>query len=1074
MAENFVSISTMRNFIIILLLISSTISVYAQSSSGISSDGRDFYIGLVYPGFNKNPGTAGRDFHFFSSSAWVTSFYDSAVISVSYFLSDGKETEKKTYVANHFLKIPLDINSMRMTEPGDTAEYKACHITATVPVSVTYYSYGANSGGSYLALPTSGLGKEYVVPSYYDNPGGDGAGLGSQREPSSGFFLIIGAFDSTKVVITPNTRTAGGHVGVSTGAKADGVPHPYSIILQRGQCYWVKGDATDNADDISSSLVIATKPIGLLAGHEDALIGEAPTQRILEGRDFMIEQVIPTEVWDTMGYVSIPLAGALPVDETSDGYGQNYRVYANQKASNVVGKEACTGDFEIPTSIFAYPVAERKNLACPVEFHSANGRKFSVMCYEQRDQGTKEPFPAECMMSIVPMSRWRKSYSFYVPASQTEIFQDYFINIIGEYKDIDQNILFSFNGGTPKKLSVLSTNAQFKNIPNYPELKGIRYRISPGFWSFINRRESVDTTILLDAKLHGAFMVYSYAMRAFDPDGDLGDFDGDDYFFANANPAGMSLASGDPAKFSLTVDSQCTRWNICVKDLRKANPGIRSLSLLNDTLGIQFSPGKKSFNCHFDPLIDPVALGEVELPGTDSTFCFTVFANDPFLPTYAALMVTDNVGNEQVIELRTISPKLLISPTKTPINFGIQGKGNDTCLPVIIKNIGGSTSVSHITSLSVSGSNLFSIKSIVPALPVLLNVNDSIIVNVCFTGSDTNFVLATLTLGFDCFTRSIALSGQGTAPMILASDIDFGDVDTGSTSCKPDTIRNIGASPLVLDKNFTLGDKLHFTLDNFTAPLVIPPGGRVIITICYTPTSVALDTSRITWLTNENNHAQKDFSILRGRGSNPSVVWNVNAYTYFADTNNASTHRFYLLNKSTKNAAVDLVRITGADSNNFTIIANQLGFTPLSNFPLKSGDSIWVDIRFSPYLTGAPPERYVDRHAQAIATSTGERPAILNLTATYSKNAVVREKPQNIFTIHPNPANGNSIIISFDSKEENAEVTIFDVLGREMLKRNISNQNRIEIPIRDLQNGIYYARVISGGKILTEKFEVMR
>jgi len=79
-----------------------------------------------------------------------------------------------------------------------------------------------------------------------------------------------------------------------------------------------------------------------------------------------------------------------------------------------------------------------------------------------------------------------------------------------------------------------------------------------------------------------------------------------------------------------------------------------------------------------------------------------------------------------------------------------------------------------------------------------------------------------------------------------------------------------------------------------------------------------------------------------------------------------------------------------------------------------------------------------------------------------------------IFTIHPNPANGNSIIVSFNGQSEQSEIIIFDVLGREMMKRNISNQNSIEIPIRDLQNGIYYARLVSNGKILTQKFEVMR
>ena len=51
---------------------------------------------------------------------------------------------------------------------------------------------------------------------------------------------------------------------------------------------------------------------------------------------------------------------------------------------------------------------------------------------------------------------------------------------------------------------------------------------------------------------------------------------------------------------------------------------------------------------------------------------------------------------------------------------------------------------------------------------------------------------------------------------------------------------------------------------------------------------------------------------------------------------------------------------------------------------------------------------------------------------------------------------------------------IFDVLGRELYKKNIFGANNAEIPIGNLQNGIYYARVSAGGKIITQKFEILR
>ena len=83
------------------------------------------------------------------------------------------------------------------------------------------------------------------------------------------------------------------------------------------------------------------------------------------------------------------------------------------------------------------------------------------------------------------------------------------------------------------------------------------------------------------------------------------------------------------------------------------------------------------------------------------------------------------------------------------------------------------------------------------------------------------------------------------------------------------------------------------------------------------------------------------------------------------------------------------------------------------------------------------------------------------------------------FFVRPNPVSGKSIFISFDGSDAKiSEVNVFDVLGREIYKRNISlsgsSQEQIEIPIGNLQNGIYYARLIVNSKIVTEKFEVMR
>ena len=92
-----------------------------------------------------------------------------------------------------------------------------------------------------------------------------------------------------------------------------------------------------------------------------------------------------------------------------------------------------------------------------------------------------------------------------------------------------------------------------------------------------------------------------------------------------------------------------------------------------------------------------------------------------------------------------------------------------------------------------------------------------------------------------------------------------------------------------------------------------------------------------------------------------------------------------------------------------------------------------------------------------------------------ASSAVKEPAPKLAISVRPNPVTGNSVFISFSAdKEKITEIQIFDVLGRVLYKQHISGQNTAEIPIRNLQNGIYYARILSDGNIVSEEFEVVR
>ena len=485
----------------------------------------------------------------------------------------------------------------------------------------------------------------------------------------------------------------------------------------------------------------------------------------------------------------------------------------------------------------------------------------------------------------------------------------------------------------------------FRPLPYHPELTGVRLQCYPGSFYAVSARP---------------FIVYPFSFHGVGTDLETPP-DGDDWYSSSANPAGAMLSSGDSAKLRTVIDSQCTQWKICASDERKNDPGIRTISLLRDPQGAQFSPGKLSYNCHIDPLYDPNNFGELELDGTSANFCFGILIDDPLSPAYAAFLITDNAGNVKLTELHYSPPLFTRTPNTTPINFGAGAINADTCISLSFKN---SESLSHTVLSAVLGkTSRFTITSIKPALPAILKKNNSVVFTLCFSPIDTLPANNNLNVVIDCFTESVPLLAKGSTGLIAAQDYDFGKVDTGHRVIHPMVVANIGKREFTLTKNWTIAGSKAFTVINPNLPVTLLPTIQQNISVQYLPMSIGIDTARIEWSTNISEpytRSIKSYTRLRGQG----------------------------------------------------IIQSSSVQEPVTDFS---------------------------------------------------------------FRVRPNPASGNSIMITIKGRNaEKGELHIFDVLGREVYKQNSIIEANSEIPIRNLQNGIYYARLNIGGKILTEKFEVMR
>jgi hypothetical protein len=87
-----------------------------------------------------------------------------------------------------------------------------------------------------------------------------------------------------------------------------------------------------------------------------------------------------------------------------------------------------------------------------------------------------------------------------------------------------------------------------------------------------------------------------------------------------------------------------------------------------------------------------------------------------------------------------------------------------------------------------------------------------------------------------------------------------------------------------------------------------------------------------------------------------------------------------------------------------------------------------------------------------------------------TSNLMIEEKIYDL-AIYPNPT---SDILNINSSFEINKLSVFNTLGQELLSRNNINDNTIEINTFKLENGIYIINVISGNKMITQQFQVIK
>ncbi len=118
---------------------------------------------------------------------------------------------------------------------------------------------------------------------------------------------------------------------------------------------------------------------------------------------------------------------------------------------------------------------------------------------------------------------------------------------------------------------------------------------------------------------------------------------------------------------------------------------------------------------------------------------------------------------------------------------------------------------------------------------------------------------------------------------------------------------------------------------------------------------------------------------------------------------------------------------------------------------------------------GMPQDTLGNFTIQDIPASGGSVSLNLTNTPIYVEEnitiGIVEETQNNLFLIYPNPFSETTTIEIKNGKDENFELKIYDVFGKELRKYGIRNQ-KSEISAGDLPGGLYFIRLSQGNTVI--------
>lgn len=873
---------------------------------------------------------------------------------------------------------------------------KGIRLRSKKPISVYVMNSKTFSSDGYLALPTSVWGTDYIATGYYDF---------REFKKWAGGFIIVSGEQGTIVDI--NLRGTGELDGRTAAGKRINTGQPFTITLDEGDVYMVKGDGESRGTfDLTGTSIRSSKPVGVFGFHERTTMPNVLVNG--NGRDHMVEMLPPTNTWGKR-YVTIEYNRR---NVNGQGKGDVFRVvakdpqtrwtlkYYDKNTGRLLGQGggfiAKAGEFSEITQASA-PTTITHGYSVWVA-----DKPIFVMQYSCSSSWDGDAILDPFMINVTPEEQFISSTIFQTPTDPS--FTRHLLNLIVKTDTADPNYIENLKSieldGIPlwRHPSAVSPTLLFTRMPD------------GNHWATVDF-STVATAHRIQSNGKAIFGGYIYGFGQFDS-----------YGWPAA--AGFKpTTSVDTMPPVLKGTSVCGDYSYEATELRNIPDPPAPVPIDTDQVetGIAIIDTVIGSNSYNYELILETSQQITRVP-VFKRFRYTWRVIEKSKDAFCRYFVMDWAGNITYDSCQYYADKIAFNPS--PFSFGkIRLGTNKTAIITIVNNSDGEV---ELTEAKLLLGTYFSITG--GAIPPIVKVpaRGSTTVTLLYDGRrettniKTDWDKDTLQIRTKCGLFKHPIEGVAAVPRIIIEDFDAGTVGLDEKRCKAGglQINNPGSDTLVITSiNGFLGTNFSLSTPFTPAlPIIIPPKGfEELKDVCYQSSSITVDNIDVTF----SNNAEGPDSVSNWQGSTQAAGPVITGWNW-RQRRVATVHQAICYVYNTGNEVLTLRDVTFADgtrfwpagSNDANYVFKIVGLfnngTPvttinLSGINAKASDSAEVFVLFrpdaqvafsaniSPVWNGTVEPRSAKLEGQGILPAIATQPITLSCAETPDDVVVPRD-----------------------------------------------------------------------------------